>query len=273
MSEIATSAKMMTINPALRRSIKLKKGTMGTKDYVAPAPAPVPVPKIKSLPPDMRASMMDKLAGMETHQYNAGMGHPIDYISRRLTTYRGQDRYWGKNFAKADEFLKAVQIFIKSKAISATWRGEQQDIILVSDWELIFMDEPDYVAPVAESDSEDLMDTDVKYIQTKEAKKEVSETDKDKKALKVIIAWLRGNQKRSDKYKSSGSGKRYSIPYWDTGGNKMLEAGIQLDGKSFTDPSDKEAFFTVSRDTGRIEMLGPKENTFLHWADILKSKS
>tara|TARA_R110000868_G_scaffold234329_2_gene488043 strand:+ start:109 stop:930 length:822 start_codon:yes stop_codon:yes gene_type:complete len=40
MSEIATNAKMMTINPALRRSIKLKKGTMGTKDYVAPVAEP-----------------------------------------------------------------------------------------------------------------------------------------------------------------------------------------------------------------------------------------
>ena len=127
-----------------------------------------------------------------------------------------------------------------------------------------------YVAPVAES--EDLMDTDVKYIQTEEAKKEVSETDKDKKALKVIIAWLRGNQKNSDKYKSSGSGKRYSIPYWKTGGDKMLEAGNQLNGKTFTDPSDKEAFFNLYRESNRIEMLGPKENTFLHWADILESK-
>ena len=36
MSEIATQAKMMTVNPALRRSFKLKKGTIGTKDYVAP---------------------------------------------------------------------------------------------------------------------------------------------------------------------------------------------------------------------------------------------
>jgi hypothetical protein len=36
MSEIATQAKMMTVNPALRRVIKVKKGTMGSKDYVEP---------------------------------------------------------------------------------------------------------------------------------------------------------------------------------------------------------------------------------------------
>ena len=105
-----------------------------------PAPAAAPIPLIKTLPQSMRKDMYEKLSGMEeTHRYKVGLAHPIDYITKWVTKFMNQKGYWGKGYDTAADFLRRVLEYINANAKDATWDGKEQKVILLSDWEKIFL--------------------------------------------------------------------------------------------------------------------------------------
>jgi hypothetical protein len=135
--KVETPKKVPT--PKKAEKIMEKHVEMAKKEIKAETPKKVETPKISSLPEGIRKSMREKLSGMEeTHEYNAGLGHPINYISTMLSKFRGQETYFGKNYDKARAFLDAVEKYIKSKSINGTYNGKSHKIILISDWEKIF---------------------------------------------------------------------------------------------------------------------------------------
>jgi hypothetical protein len=116
-------------------------GMGGGAAPAAAAAASVTIPKISSLPtPFLRKELMRQLEGMdETHTYNAGQGHPINYILKKIDSYGRQwENYRSNGWLIAMEFLDAVRKYINAKAIDATWDGNPQKMILLSDWGRVF---------------------------------------------------------------------------------------------------------------------------------------
>ena len=112
------------------------KARVAEKKGGSPAPAEVPIPLISSLPQSIRKDMTKKLSGMEeTHNYKLGLGHPIEYITKWINKYKGEETYWGKDYETARVFFDKVLKYINAKAKDGNWDGEPVKYILVDDWE------------------------------------------------------------------------------------------------------------------------------------------